>query len=394
LSDTSCNFGDAYGGSIPATNNTAVVAGSVWINNSSLAIGFNGYSNRVLVTDSGSVQAPSLIVGFRGTGNQLIVSNSAAVIVNNLFSGGINSLNNSVTVSGGTITANNSIGFNGHGTLTINSGLLITPYLTTEANGSAGSEIILNGGTLQSGTTIYGNTMSFVVGNGIDPASFIMSNNGSHSFPGGVIVSSNGSVKGVGTIQANVSVNQGGNIAPGTINTGAITVNGNLALNPGSTTVMKLDASSGASDSLTGATNLAYGGTLQLTNISAALTAGKSFKLFGATNYFGAFSNLTPAAPGAGLRWDTNELNIDGVLRVFSTTKPAPTLGNITMANGSLTVSATGGIPFDPCYLLTSTNLTDWSYTATNYFDASGAASFTNAVAPAEPQQYFRVQVN
>ena len=61
-------------------------------------------------------------------------------------------------------------------------------------------------------------------------------------------------------------------------------------------------------------------------------------------------------------------------------------------------VSASGGIPYDPCYLLTSTNLaapvSDWSCIVTNYFDSTGATIFTNAIPADQTQQYFRLQVN
>jgi T5SS/PEP-CTERM-associated repeat protein len=402
LSDDYGYFGDAYSSS-PDSNCIATVSGpgSLWTNQADFYIGYDGSSNQVIVNDSGKLNAQTAYVGYNGNGNQLVVSDSGVITVRGLNIGtAVNSKSNSVVLSGGTITVTTfSTSLIQYGTLTINSGLFTAVLTGTDVSGPIGSKIMLHGGTFQSAGTSYRNPAPFAVGDGTDAATYEMlfttsQNGGTHSFSGGLSVSSNGLVKGFGTIAANVSVNNGGVIAPGATNLGTIVVKGNATLNPGSTTVMKLDASSGASDSLTGATNLVYGGTLQLTNISAALTAGKSFKLFGATNYFGAFSNLNPTAPGAGLRWDTNELNVDGTLRVFSSTTPAPTLGNIVMANGNLTVSAIGGIPFDPCYLLTSTNLTDWSYTTTNYFDASGAASFTNAVAPAEPQQYFRVQVN
>jgi hypothetical protein len=50
------------------------------------------------------------------------------------------------------------------------------------------------------------------------------------------------------------------------------------------------------------------------------------------------------------------------------------------------------------CYLLTCTNFppapADWKYVATNYFDVTGATSFTNMIPAGELQRYFKVQVN
>ena len=161
---------------------------------------------------------------------------------------------------------------------------------------------------------------------------------------------------------------------------------------------MKLNALSNTADALSGMTNVTYGGTLLLTNLAGSLGAGNSFPLFSATNHFGAFDNLVPATPGPGLRWNTNELRIDGVLRVFSATTTPPTMASAMTADGNLVVSATGGIPYDPCYLLTCTNFpptaADWTCIGTNYFDVNGAANFTNAIPADEPQRYFRLQVN
>jgi len=306
---------------------------------------------------------------------------------------------NSIVVAGGTITVTNDsdISLGPYATLSVNLGLVTTTLIQT----SFGSRIILNAGTLQPGATYYANATPFAVGDGTNAATYEMFSAfspGFHVFNGGAVVNNNGLLKGVGTIKTNVTVNSGGTIAPGTANIGTIVAPGNLTLNPGSTALMKLSALSGTADSLSGMSNVFYGGTLQLTNISGSLVAGNSFKLFGANKYFGAFDSLVPASPGAGLRWDTNELAVDGVLRVFPATTTPPMLTSVMAPDGNLVVSAAGGIPYDACYLLTCTNMpaspADWSYTATNYFNANGTASFTNAVPPAEPQRYFRLQVN
>jgi hypothetical protein len=58
----------------------------------------------------------------------------------------------------------------------------------------------------------------------------------------------------------------------------------------------------------------------------------------------------------------------------------------------------TAGIPYDPCFLLTSTNLatpsSGWFPVATNYFDVTGTTSFTNLTTTGDPQRYFQPQVN
>jgi hypothetical protein len=109
--------------------------------------------------------------------------------------------------------------------------------------------MIFNGGTLQCGSATFSTPL--VVGDGTDAAVYTMLG-GTHGFPA-LVISSNAVLNGSGTV-GNVSVNNGGTIAPGTNNLGAIVFNAALALNPGSTTLMKLNPSAGTSDTITGTT--------------------------------------------------------------------------------------------------------------------------------------------
>lgn len=379
------------------SNCFALVAGpgSLWTNRFILILGEETGSNLLFVTDSGKLTAPQIWVGEGASGNQLIVSNSGFVQAGTLGIGLISSTDcNSVTLAGGTIVTTGTLVY-GIGTLVINSGQMNTTGLGVDSS----ANVIFNSGILQLGSASWSNnTTPFTIGDGTDAATLQIWNGGNCLFGGGLIISSNALLSGSGTITANISVNNGGTIAPGTINLGTIVDNGALILNPGSTTLMKLNASATTSDTLTGMSNLLYGGTLQLTNVSGSYSSGQSFSLFAATNYSGAFAALSPAAPGPGLRWDTYALGISGVLRVFSTPTPMPSIGSITTTGGNLLISASGGIPYDPCYLLTSTNLaapiSNWSCITTNYFDSTGATTFTNAMPADQTQQYFLLQVN
>jgi hypothetical protein len=137
---------------------------------------------------------------------------------------------------------------------------------------------------------------------------------------------------------------------------------------------------------------------LAVTNLSGTLSNGNSFKLFTAVSYDGAFTSIIPASPAANLRWATNGLVIDGVLRVASTPTPPPVFGRIALLEGTnLAINASGGVPYEPAYLLSTTNIalpvTNWLYLATNTFAASGSVSFTNVVPAGEPQRYYLLQV-
>lgn len=361
---------DTYGyiATTSRTNCFAMVSGpgSLWTNGVDLHVGDSSGNNRLVVTDSAQVKVGrDLWVSAGGASNQLIITNKGWVVVpQSLYL-----YNGSLVLDGGTLNAKFLYGT---GPITFNSGLW------------------------QSGGAFYLN--SIVIGDGTNRAVFEMLNNGTNTTYGGIVVSSNATMIGSGTAGTNIVVNDGGTIAPGTTNTiGVIRVIHDLTLNSGSTTFVKLNATSGSADTFTNINTISYNGTLLLTNISGTLAHGQSFKVFSASSYSGEFAAVSPASPGDGLRWDTSELNVDGVLRVFSTNTPPPMFTTVSSASGNLVVSASGGIPFDPCYLFASTNLTtplsDWSCVSTNFFNVTGTTTVTNAMS-IEPQQYLQLRVN
>jgi len=135
-----------------------------------------------------------------------------------------------------------------------------------------------------------------------------------------VSVLSGATMGGNGAVLAGtVTVAAGGTLAPGLPSgngTGALTINNNLALAPGSFTSMKLNKAAATNDIITGANTLTYGGTLVVSNLSGTLVAGNVFPLFSAAGYTGTFAGISPATPGSGLAWDTSTLAVDGKLRV------------------------------------------------------------------------------
>ena len=136
-----------------------------------------------------------------------------------------------------------------------------------------------------------------------------------------------------------------------------------------------------------------------LTNISDnPLDGGDSFKLFYAAGYGGAFTNILPATPGPGLAWNTNTLATDGTLRIDSVAPPQPpSFATVTFSGGDLVFSGSNGVPGTSYHVLESTNLAlplpDWTRLLTNVFDENGGFSFTNAIDPGEPRQFFRLQL-
>jgi hypothetical protein len=158
---------------------------------------------------------------------------------------------------------------------------------------------------------------------------------------------------------------------------------------------MELNKTANTNDVLRGAASIAYGGTLNLTNLAGALAASDSFTLFSAATYSGAFTKLIPPMAGSGLAWDTKSLITNGTLRVA--VAPKPVINSLALAGGNLVSSATNGVPNANCYVLTATNLTlpltQWARVATNVFDNVGNLVWTNPVNPASPQQFFLLQL-
>ena len=158
---------------------------------------------------------------------------------------------------------------------------------------------------------------------------------------------------------------------------------------------MDLNATLDTNDVLR-ATNITFGGTLRLENLTGTLSAGDSFKLFDATTYNGLFASITPATPAANLTWDLSTLSTDGILRVQAGSA-RPQIAAIGLSNGAFVFSGAGGSPNGTYHVISSTNialpLTNWIPVLTNTFDASGNFSVTNVIDPNTKQRFFLLQV-
>jgi T5SS/PEP-CTERM-associated repeat protein len=389
------------------TNGARVVSGNSYLGGPS-----GGYRNQVIVADPGSIWSTltNLTFGYTG-GNQLTVSNGGTIQVPTLTLDGapppgpINT--NKIEVNGGSVIVTNALAGGtfliGSGALSLDSGLIRADTFGLVGGFSAVvATFNFNSGTLQTRTTYWDSpppiiVSPLVIGNGNGQAIFelLTPSSGSHRFGNGLIISSNATLKGAGTISGDVAISAGGTLSPGS-SIGQIVLNGNLVLNDGSTNLMELNADTGTCDSLVGMTKLTYGGTLVLTNLAGTLVNGSAFHLFSASNYAGAFGAIAPPSPDPGLKWNTNELSIDGVLRVLALQTPPPTIASVQISGASIQIHASGGIPYDHCYLLTATNIASaaaWQYCATNTFDSLGNALFSPSISPQESVRFFRLQI-
>jgi hypothetical protein len=198
-------------------------------------------------------------------------------------------------------------------------------------------------------------------------------------------------LKGDGTILGSLTAGVGSTVSPG-IALGLLTVTNDVVLQ--GTTFMELNKAALTNDVLQAGTNIAYGGTLSLTNLSGALAVGNRFKLFSAAAYTGAFTNITPLFAGPGLGWDISQLITNGTLGIMVA---PPVITNITASGTNLVISGTNGTPTNSYYVLTSTNLalplTNWARITTNLFDTAGNFIFTNAFNRAVPEQFYLLQL-
>jgi hypothetical protein len=211
---------------------------------------------------------------------------------------------------------------------------------------------------------------------------------------------------GIGGINGNLTVSADAILSPAGTNTtigittgsnpvGELAANGNVTL--GGTTVIKLDGS-GTNDVVAAGGSITYGGTLNLVNINGGtpLATGDSFHVFSAATYSGSFATITPTTPGAGLTWDTTDLNSTGVIKVAGPGNSGPVISGPKVSGGNLIFSGTGGTDNGTYFVLTTTNLltplANWTPVATNQFGPTGAFSVTNAIVPGVPQHFYIIK--
>lgn len=216
------------------------------------------------------------------------------------------------------------------------------------------------------------------------------------SFNGSPVTVAGGALGGSGVIAgAAVTVNAGGTFAPGNP-LGTLTISNNVTLAVGSTTVVRVQHSPPANSAADISGTFVENGTLTVTDLGAGgFAAGDRFQLFSAGIYSGMFADFVLPSLDTNLVWNTNALKISGALSVAA--YAPPTIGRLAVAGTNLICDGIGGIPYWTYRVLTSTNLSrpadQWTPVATNQFDASGDFIFTHAIAPGQPQTFFRLQM-
>ena len=232
-----------------------------------------------LVVSNGVVQASGLNVAAVATNTAsgtVSFLGGSMVLSSNLVIGSESNSIARMSVEGGDIAVTNTAATAEvdllTGVLTLNGGMMTTDNL--RLTNSAGG-LVFNGGTLRSKNSVVSNGSTFVVGNGVRAATLELLG-GTHSFANGLVISSNATLTGCGTIIG--SVTNFGTIATncGVGNAPSITTQPQtVTVEVGGTAAFSVTASGAPPLSyqwLRNETNLAgrIGTTLTLTNVQPA----------------------------------------------------------------------------------------------------------------------------
>ncbi len=249
---------------------------------------------------------------------------------------------------------------------------------------NSGTRLFINGPIVGSGAVNYS-----------DAGAGMLVLNATNTYSGDTTVT-NGTLAGGASIAGNL-VMLGGTLAPGE-GVGVFKVGGDATL--GGTTRMELaPGQTQNSDRLDVGGNLVLGGALEVVLAPGAANpvAGEVFQLFGKAGA-GSFTSVSlpdlSALPG-GLSWNTNDLYVTGAISVVASA--APSIGAVALSGTDFIFSGTGGVEGATYYVLRSTNVaapsSHWTPVATNVFGPGGVFSYTNAITPAVPESFFRLQI-
>jgi autotransporter-associated beta strand protein len=286
-----------------------------------------------------------LIVGEQGTGT-LVVSNTGVVIseASNIgvaigWNGGLGTFDLN---PGGTLVANFIQGGSGNSTFNFGGGLLragVAARVNFMTNLTAA--FILATSTVDTGPSTIDITTALLDGGSggglTKTGTGTLLLDGANTYSGTTTVSA-GSLGGHGSLAGPLVIQSGARLSPGA-SIGTLTVSGSVSLAAGSSTLMEVDKTSMTSDLVTGASSIAYGGSLTIKNLSGKLAANDTFTLFSAGSYSGSFSSIVSETAGQTVTWDTSQLGAggNGTVRVISaTTTPVTLTAGVSGTNYNL----------------------------------------------------------
>ena len=187
-----------------------VNGGLVSLTNDDLWVGRGGDGD--LTINGGTLQAKILHVGNSDDGINapngiLTVNGGATILPTGFFVGSVGISTGAVTIVGGTVTSTNAAGTNkvdiASGSLTMNGGAITTDVILMT---NTAATFTFNNGLLRTRSMTVSNGASFVVGDGVNPATLELQA-GVHTFANGLVIAPNATVTGCGTIIGAVTNN-------------------------------------------------------------------------------------------------------------------------------------------------------------------------------------------
>jgi autotransporter-associated beta strand protein len=224
---------------------------------------------------------------------------------------------------------------------------------------------------------------------------------------GAVVIQTNATLGGIGTITGPVTIQSGGTITAGSQTVahsqgiGTLHLSSSLTFLAGSTNFVQVNTSLGTPNSVIAvAGTVTFNGTLYAQNVGPALSIGNSFHVVTAGIYGGTVTTVA-GSPGPGLAWSFNSAN--GQLSVIQGISPftvKPYILGMSLSGTNLTLTGSNAQANSIYYLLTTTNLqlpiSQWTSVVTNVSSGSTPTgtspftfTFTNAVNPKDPNQFF-----
>jgi autotransporter-associated beta strand protein/T5SS/PEP-CTERM-associated repeat protein len=389
--------GELWLGQSGATGVWNQVSGSV-ISTNWIAIGRQGSSRGTYTISGGSLAeldtADRFLVGSGGAGT-LNISGTAQVLARGdmqLAEGGSGS--GLVNLDGGTLIVRRVYRGGGPGTFNFNGGTLLASNVVNSDffSGLTAANVLSGGAIINSGANTININQALLDGTGGGGLTKLGAGtlylNGVNTYTGATLVNA-GTLGGTGTIAGSVTVASGATFAPGT-SIGTLTVGGAVSLAAGSTSILEISKNEGTNDLVTGATSIAYGGTLVLKNLGGVLAVNDTFKLFNATSYSGSFSAVVSQVYGQTVTWDLSNLTVNGTVRVASAVAAPVTL---TPVVGGGLINLTWPVDQIGYRLEVQTNALSVGLSSTWSTWPNSAA--TNQVAipvnPANPTVFFRL---
>jgi T5SS/PEP-CTERM-associated repeat protein len=210
----------AVGNADSATNNEALITGrGSWSNLNTMSVGLTGAVNRLTLTNQGTFYSGNLNVGQESA-----------------------STNNMVSIYNGSLTVTGLYNII-RGTNLFNAGLMRVGTLRmTNANG----KMDFQGGILQVENSLIANGSTLAIGNGTDPATNMLVNNGVHVLVPLMLVGTNATLAGNGTVIGTVLLANAGRLSPGE-SCGTLVIS-NLTIGGGTSSTYAFEKSTSTSD--------------------------------------------------------------------------------------------------------------------------------------------------